>query len=437
MRRIFSDYAYGPGPRQGCWWDETCDLPEYPYLDTDVSCDVAIVGGGFTGLSAALHLAERGVDVVLLEAHHIGWGASGRNGGFCCLGGAMVDDATLDKRFGVAGRRDYRHAERDAIGTVEGLIERFDIDGDRHSQGETELAHDAKHVSELDAIARRAQENYGVDTQVLSQSQLASNGMNGPFHGAVTLGLGFALNPRKYIAGLARAAASAGVRIFTNATVGQITRHSRWTIQANHAVKADTVIIATNGYSSDDMPDWLAARYMPAQSNILVTRPLTETEIAAQGWHSDQMAFNTRSLLNYFRLMPDRRFLFGMRGGLLSSPAAEERMQRRIRADFQAMFPAWAQVETPFTWSGMVCLARNLLPFVGAVPGQAGLYAAMCYHGNGVAMGTHSGRLLADLILGQNPVPTAMAQPLKRFPFGRLRRVVMPPAYAAMALGDL
>jgi glycine/D-amino acid oxidase-like deaminating enzyme len=132
--------------------------------------------------------------------------------------------------------------------------------------------------------------------------------------------------------------------------------------------------------------------------------------------------------------MPDRRFLFGMRGGLLTGPSAEAHARRRTRADFDAMFPAWAHVESPHTWSGMVSLARNKLPFVGRLSGSGSVWASMCYHGNGVAMGSYAGRLVADAILGRsdNGCPEVMKTPLARFPFGAARRLIMPPLYAQL-----
>lgn len=115
----------------------------------------------------------------------------------------------------------------------------------------------------------------------------------------------------------------------------------RYRVKSTHGnITADAVVSATNGYSSEDVPVWLAAGYLPSQSNVLVTRPLTSADIQAQGWHSDQMAYDTRNLLHYLRLMPDRRFLFGMRGGLISPPAAEASARRRNRRDFERMFPA-------------------------------------------------------------------------------------------------
>lgn len=441
MRRIFDSYAYGEGPRAGCWWDQTCALPARPTLTQDTSVDVAIIGGGFTGISAALHLARDGVRVALFEAERIGWGASGRNGGFCCLGGGMAEDAQLDRHFGKVGRVAYRRGELAAIRLVETLIQTHGLEVDRHSDGETSLAHRPGDLDDLRAHGATIRENYDVAHQVLGPDALAGEGMGGPFHGALTIRAGFGLNPRKYVAGIAQAAEAAGAALYEQSAVSRIAqRGGGWALSVDgHTVKADKVILATNGYSSEDLPPWLAGRYMPGQSNVIVTRPLTDAELSAQGWTSDQMAYDTRNLLHYFRLMPDRRFLFGMRGGLLTGAAAEARARRRIRADFDRMFPAWRGVETPFAWSGMVSLARGLLPFVGPVPGQAGLFAGMCYHGNGVAMGSYAGALLADLAQGNRPerlYPDAMQRPLRRFELGRFRRAIMPGVYAGLMIAD-
>ena len=205
-------------------------------------------------------------------------------------------------------------------------------------------------------------------------------------------------------------------------------------------VRCKQVLIASNGYSSDDLPTWLAGRYIPTQSTVLVTRPMTDDELATQGWTSDQMAYDTRNLLHYFRLMPDRRFLFGMRGGLISSPTAEKQSRQRTRRDFERMFPAWREIPSANSWSGMVCLSRKQVPFTGPVPGQPGMFAGFAYHGNGVAMGSNVGRLLAGLAGTDVPgakVPEVMKSPAGRFPLGTARRILMPPVYAAMGLHDL
>ncbi|MGB3245103.1 MAG: FAD-binding oxidoreductase [Sulfitobacter sp.] len=441
MKHIYPEFAYGDGPRAGCWWDETCEVPPRAALRGDLRCDVAIVGGGFTGVSAALHLAEAGVNAIVLESRYVGWGASGRNGGFCCLGGGMLGDAALDAKVGVQGRMEWRHTEVASIRLVEDLIERFSMNVDRHSDGETQLAHRPRDLEDMRREKDRVAENYGVVARVTEATDLDAGGMNAGFHGALTIPIGFGLNPRKYITALAAAAEAAGAKIFHETPVADITRKGDvFVVQTpSGAVTADRVIIATNGYSSEDLPDWLAGRYMPTQSSVIVTRPLSGSELAAQGWTSGQASYDTRHLLHYFRLMPDNRMLFGVRGGLMATPGSEARAMRRARADFDRMFPAWKKVETPHTWSGMVCIARNRMPFIGEVPGQKGMFASLCYHGNGVAMASYSGALLADLVQGKTPsriYPEIVQRPLAKFELGRFRRAVMPVAYAGFALAD-
>ncbi|WP_223428650.1 NAD(P)/FAD-dependent oxidoreductase [Tateyamaria pelophila] len=436
MKRIFPDYAYSDGPRDGCWWDETCDMPEHGALQGDMRCDVAIIGGGFTGLSAALHLAQAGASVVLLEAQRIGWGASGRNGGFCCLGGAKASDAFLDRSFGRAGRLEWHQTEKAAVALVDALITNLDLDVDRHSTGETVLAHRQSEVGRLEEEAASIVENYDVAPTFLAKDQLSAHGFAGPFHAALTTPIGFALNPRKYLRGLLRASVEAGVRVFEKSAAVEISGPVVRT--SGGRVQAEKTILGTNGYSSEDVPTWMASRYMPTQSTVLVTRPLTEDEILAQGWTSDQMAYDTRRLLHYFRLLPDRRFLIGMRGGLMSSPRSEQEARSSLARDFKHMFPAWNGVDITHTWSGFVCLSRNLTPFVGPVPGSPKLLAGFGFHGNGVAMGSYAGRMLADLALGRTPdlYPAVMRKPAAQFPLGRFRRAIMPPIYAALRLND-
>ena len=437
MKRIFSDYAYSPGPRAGCWWDKTCDIPEFPKLRNEIRSDVVIVGAGFTGLNAALTLAQGGADVVVLDGSQPGWGASGRNGGFCCLGGGMASDKWLDDRYGRDERLLWRRTEMNAIAHVDTLIGRMDIDVDRHSEGETMLAHRARNFRDFEDVSQVFEENYGVAARITPAHALRQESMQGGFHGALTIPLGFALNPRKYLGGLVRACVDCGVRIFGNTNALSVGRNAELTLSSGR-VSTDRVIIATNGYSSEDVPEALRGRYLPFQSSVMVTRPFTEYELQQQGWTSTQMAYDTRNLLHYFRLMPDNRFLFGMRGGVLSSAGSDANIYKTMRRHFGRMFPAWRNVEVEGYWSGMISVARNKMPFLGELPGQPGILSALCFHGNGVAMGSYAGHMLGQLALGQTAdIPAAMCDPLARFPLGRLRRALVPPLYAALHVADL
>jgi glycine/D-amino acid oxidase-like deaminating enzyme len=293
-------------------------------------------------------------------------------------------------------------------------------------------------MRDLTAQATEVATDYGVLPLLHDPADLAARGMAGPWHGGLTIPLGFGLHPRRYLRGLLGAARAAGAVIHGATPVTRIDPGAPHLLHTPHGtVTADRLIIATNGYSSEDLPPWLAARFMPAQSNVIMTRPLTMAEQRA-GWHSDQMSYDTRRLLHYFRLLPDGRFQFGMRGGVLSSPAADRAMARQTRAHFDRLFPMWRHVETPWDWSGMVSLAAHGAPYVGPVPGLDRMWTALSYHGNGVAMATFAGTILADLAHGATPplYPALMRDAPPRIPLGRFRRVAMPFAYAARAITD-
>lgn len=439
MTRIYPDYAYGPGPRAGCFWDSTCELPEMPALDHDLRCDVAIIGAGVTGLNAAMTLRVGGVDVCVLEAEQPGWGASGRNGGFCCLGGGKLSDAALDRQFGKAARLEWRQAEVAAVNHVAAFLDVQGEDADRQPGGETWVAHRRRHLRGLDAEMAAMEENYGVSPKRHDAADLVALGMSAGFHGGLTLPIGFGLNPRKYMAALLRHCRSAGVGIHGHSPVQSLLRRDGgWRLAVpGGSIQAREVIVATNGYCSETLPSWLAGRYMPAQSAVIVTRPLTPEELESQGWTSRQMVYDSRQLLHYFRLLPDNRMLFGMRGGLIAGPSAQDRSLRKAAGDFRRMFPAWQEVEVTHSWSGFVSLSRRLLPIVGPVPEAPGLWTAMCYHGNGVAMGSYAGTLVAQSVLAEDRRPAVLRTRAMPFPLGRARRALLWAAYLGYVVADL
>src|SRR6056297_3509754 len=368
-------------------------------------------------------------------------GASGRNGGFCCLGGSAASDTILRKTHGEDARQEYRRGEVEAARFARDLIARLGIEADLHSEGETLLAHTSRAVAGFDARARQIEVDYGVVPEFIAGSELAQMGMKGPFHAALTTPIGVALNPMKYTLGLAEAAARAGARVHAQSPVSAIRQDGVFHLTTQLAqITARRLIVATNGYSSDDLPGWMRARYLPTQSNVIVTRVMSDDELAAQGWTTRQMCYDDRFFLHYFRLMPDNRMLFGMRGGLFSSARFDARMHRTIRAHFEAMFPEWRHVGTPHSWNGLLSLAPDLTPFAGPIPDMPGAFAALSYHGNGVAMASHAGAILADLACDRPPRPhhpAVMQRPPRRWPLGRLRRAMMWPPYALATLrGD-
>ena len=436
-------HLYGPQALDTARWPDsfwrasvTMPPPCAP-LQGSARADVAIIGAGYAGLNAALELVERhGADVAVLEAGQPGWGASGRNGGFCCAGSSKLSMAQITRRIGAGGADAFAAFQLASIDRVADNLHRYGIDADKGPDGEVQLAHShrARMQMRRDAAA---------DDTVLTPTQLHARGMGGAaFAGGVYSAAGFSLHPMKYALGLAQAAQRAGVRLWGDSRVHALHPSAGgWTLQTDSGtVQAGRVLIATNGYTDESLPGWLRGRILPVISTILVTRPLSQAEQAAQGWTSRVMAYDSRRLLHYFRLLPCGRFLFGARGGFSCDPAALDSYQRRARRDFEQMFPGFATADTDHAWSGLVCLTSALAPFAGAVPGAPGLHAALGWHGNGVAAASEAGRRIAADLTGGRAVariPDLLRRPPPRIPVPRRLALQVGMAFAQWRDGPL
>ncbi|MEM7268833.1 MAG: FAD-binding oxidoreductase [Pseudomonadota bacterium] len=438
--RLYPDHAYAPEPAPSYWQATVPEAAPGVSVESDLTVDTAIIGGGFTGLNAALRLAERGAEVALLDAAHPGWGASGRNGGFVCLGGSKLDYETQIKRYGRDATRAYVDRQRASIDHVAENLSRYGIDADRHSNGEWMLYHSPKSYAR-EAAGIEIEQSLGMPITRYEQPALDERGMAGPaFHGGYHLDWGFAINPLKYAHGLRRATEAAGVQVYSRSRVESVVRDNGYRLTVNGCtVRARRLIVGANGYAKDGWIDWMSGRFLPVLSSIMVTRPLTHDELQAQGWWSDQAAYDSRALIHYFRLLPEKRFMFGMRGGSSLSRWADQRLARRIREEFDAMFPAWAHVETDHRWTGLLALARSYSQYVGRLGDWPDAWTAFAYHGNGVAMGSYCGRLMADMALGDldpTDLPPIMSEPPPRFPLPQARMAYIKGYYALWDLGE-
>lgn len=425
------------GKPAASYWEESAnplDLPLVP-LRGETRCDVAIIGGGFTGLSAAIELAERGVDVCLLEAGAIGWGASGRNGGFACIGSHKLSHAAMIKTYGFDATKAFYRTMKESVGLVAENASRHAIDIWKHGTGEVTLAHLPNRLDEFREEQAFYRTILGEKTEILSRDALKERGLAGPhFHGGLLGSIGFGIHPLNYARGLARAARKAGAPLFPHSRV------RRWEEREGHhhlyteqgRVTARRVLVASNGYTPEDVSRRHAGRLLPALSNIIVTRPLSETELKTQGWTSSTMAYDSRNLLHYFRLLPNNRFLFGGRGGIDSSAAAAGHYRELLTATFHRLFPAWTGAGISHFWRGFVCLSYDLVPYVGPLDGGKTVWTALAYHGNGVAMASWCGRAAARMMLDEKAgkdVPAVITRRLARFPLPAFRPLYLRGAY--------
>ena len=397
-------------------------------LDGDQSCEIAIIGAGYTGLSAAYHLAaQAGVEVRVLEAGVPGWGASGRNGGHCCFGGAGLEPLEVKARFGEQVARDNIAIQRESIELVEALSTTHQFDIDKHGAGELCIAHRPGTVADLREEAAMWRALGGFDCELWSAKQFREQGYRGPHaHGAMLFPFGFGLHPLKYARSLARLALSQGVLIHSQSPVTGWTREAGKHVlhTPTGTVRADKVLMATNGFTLDSLHPAVSGCVLPVISQIVATRQLTEDELAAHGWRTEHPLYDTRPMFSYLQMTPDRHLVIGGRGGTTGSPASVDYWQRSLQRRIAEMFPAWANVEITHAWRGFIGFTRDRLTHIGEVPDDPGVFYSLAYHGNGVAMATWSGRAVAGLMTGNSNtrVPITMSQPLMRFPVPALRK---------------
>jgi len=413
-------------------------------LDGDRRAEVAVIGGGYTGLAAAYRLAgTHGLDTVVLEAQRIGWGASGRNGGFALitLGKVALEDRI--RHWGLEAARRSIAMGDDAVETVRELIDREQIACDPQGDGSLLVAHRPRAAAELQERVRLYREVLGYGgVEFLDRARLERDGyLRGPSaHGAMRTRNALGLHPMKYVRGLARAAMRRGATLCGASPVVGWRREGaeHVLVTPRGAVRARKVVMATNGYTPEGLHPFFRGRLLPAKSNIVVTRPLTDAEWRETGMASTQVYSDTRKLLFYWRRLPDDRMLMGGRAGVLDTPGAVRARRRRLLAAIAEKWPALTDVQSEYFWHGKVCLSYDLMPHVNTVDGDPSVAYAMAYLGSGVAMATYSGGLAADLVAGKHvPRDTPLTSAgLVPFPLPFLRQAYLAGAYVAYGVKD-
>lgn len=372
--------------------------PDHPVLQGEHVADVCVVGGGFTGLNTALELAERGMSVILLEAHKIGWGASGRNGGQLIRGVGHG----LEQFEGIIGKDGVRQMKLMGLHAVEIVrqrVERFNIACDL-TWGYCDLANKPR---DLEGFAEEADElrslGYRHETRLLQANEVRSVvGSDRYVGGFVDMGSGH-LHPLNLALGEAGAAAQLGVKLFEHSAVTRIDYGPQVRVHtAQGSVRANSLVLGCNAYLKDLNPQ-LSGKVLPAGSYIIATEPLSEAR--AHALLPQNMAVcDQRVALDYYRLSADRRLLFG--GACHYSGRDPQDIAAYMRPKMLEVFPHLKDVKIDYQWGGMIGIGANRLPQIGRLPDQPNVYFAQAYSGHGVNATHLAGKLLAEAISGQH-----------------------------------
>ncbi|MVA77870.1 FAD-dependent oxidoreductase [Agrobacterium vitis] len=360
--------------------------------------DVAVIGGGFTGLAAARQLARGGARVIVLEGQRIGWGASGRNGGHLNNGLAhsyLGAKAELGKERAIA----LYQALDSSIDTIEALIAEEGIDCNFRRAGKLKLASKPQHFEGLARNFEALHEEVDPDTALLSPSDLKRE-VGSPFFGAMLSKKSAMMHMGRYVVGLAQVAHRHGADIAEQASVTSVEkqgdRHRLTT--ARGRVTAKNVLVATGAYTTPNFT-FFRRRIIPVGSFLIATRPLSDTEVAAV-MPGNRTCVNTMNIGNYWRLSPDNRLIFGGRArfSATSDQQSDAKSGEILRQSLAAIFPQLAKVEIDYCWGGLVDMTKDRYPRAGY---QDGVWYAMGYSGHGAQLSTHLGMIMADTIMGK------------------------------------
>ena len=398
------------------FWLDTVEMPVPARHDFPERVDVAVIGAGFTGLSAALTLAKRGVKVGVFESQNVGWGASSRNGGMV-LTGLKLPASTLIKRYGKEVTAKMFAASLDSIDFVEKLVHAESIGCNFVRSGHLEVACKAKHYDDLQRSAEAAARDFDHQQRIIPKEELQSEIGSTIYHGGLVDEASAGLNPARYVAGLAQAAERAGAQIFEQTRVEEIQREGTrgWKLAtARGTLRATDVLIATSGYTSAVTPV-LQKKIIPIGSYIIVTEVLPDA-LAHELSPRNRMIYDSKNYLHYYRLTPHGRLLFGGRAAFFPETTDTIRRSAEIlQRDMVRVYPQLRDTKIEYVWGGTLDFAFDIMPHAGKIDG---IHFALGYAGHGVAMSTYLGDKVAKAILDGEADNPFMKIPFPGAPFG-------------------
>ncbi|MEU0204225.1 MULTISPECIES: FAD-binding oxidoreductase [unclassified Streptomyces] len=410
------------------WLDTAPQGPDRSRTQIGGSVDVAIVGAGLTGLSAALHLARKGANVHVFEKDTIGFGASGRNGGMATTG-LSIGFRSAVARYGFDTAKAYLMAYHDAVDTLEKLIRDENIDCDFARTGKLNLASKPAHFEGLRKTHEIMSGRLGLETRLIPKSELRSEIGSDAYHGGMVEARSAGLHVGKFTKGLAEAGARIGVTLHEKAPVEKVTRLGgtrHELVTPRGTVRADQVLVATSGYTSRPFR-WHQVRIAPVGSFIIVTEPLGK-DVCDLLLPNRRMASNSMNLLNYFRITPDHRLLIGGRARFAGSDQQSDAKSGRIlHKTMTEVFPQLTNARVDYCWGGLVDMSMDRMVHAGE---HDGLFYSLGYSGHGVQMATHMGKQMAEYMNG-----TPTANPWADLPFKRIPGHFGPPWFLPFAGG--
>lgn len=378
------------------WTDQFPRPADLPISPVPEQVDVAIVGGGYTGLSAARVLAKSGAKVVVLERHTIGWGASSRNGGMATTG-IKLPIQEIFRRYGPELGRTFWQASLDAIDLIGEIVADERLDCNFLRKGHIALAYKPAHFTAMQKKVAWFKKELDYTMHLAPPSELRSEIGSDAFYGGMVDEWSAGLHPAKYVFGLAKVAARYGALLCETTAVQRIDKQPRgFQLQTSQGVlTAKEVLVATNGYTDMLVPQ-LKPRIFPVGSYIIVTEPLSadwQYRISPKG----RMFYDSKNFLNYFRLTPDGRMLFGGRNNLRTDLDLQE-SAAQLRRQMVRVFPELCDIPLTHSWTGQLGLTFDLMPHIGRIDG---IHYALGYCGHGVSIATYLGTEAGLLLSGQ------------------------------------